>query len=74
MLGIYALSGRNLFTMTDISESFKLSVEYKSIQYDLIVDASSRHYFSGKNIEALKNEEHNVSHTLINVILKEAFR
>lgn len=31
MLGIYVTSGRNLFTMTDINESFKFNVEYKQI-------------------------------------------
>lgn len=74
MLGIYVISGRNIFTMCDIQESFKLNVEYKTIEYEVIIDSGSKHYFSGSKLSTLKMEDHNVAHTLINIIIKEAFR
>jgi len=74
MLGIYVISGRNIFTTCDINESFQMKVEYKGCEYQIIIDAASKHFFNGKKLSALKMEDHSVAHTLINIIIKEAFR
>jgi len=74
MLGIYVISGNNIFTTCDIPESFKMNVEYKSVVYEIIIDAGTKSFFSGNRLNSLKMEDHNVAHTLINIIIKEAFR
>jgi hypothetical protein len=49
-------------------------VEFKGIEYEITIEASSKHFFKGDNIGAIKMEDHNVANTLINIIIKEAFR
>lgn len=68
------VSGKNLFTMCDMDQSFKLGIVYNGLEYVVIVDANSKHYFSGKKLDNLKMEDHTVAHTLINIVIKEAFR
>ena len=51
-----------------------MNVEYKQAEYEIVIDACSKHYFSGKRLSSLKMEDHSVAHTLINIIIKEAFR
>ena len=51
-----------------------MNVEYKAAEYEIVIDACSKHYFSGKKLSSLKMEDHSVAHTLINIIIKEAFR
>lgn len=74
MLGIYVISGNNIFTTCDIPESFKMNVEYKGVVYEIIIDAGTKSFFSGNRLNNLKMEDHHVAHTLLNIIIKEAFR
>ena len=73
-MGIYVISGKNIFSTTDLQESFKLKVVNKGVEYEVFVDAGTKHFFSGESLSHLKMEDHNVAHTLINIIIKEAFR
>lgn len=74
LLGIYQISGKNIFTTSDIQESLVVKAEYKNQEYTITVDASTKAYFNGKKLSKLKMEDHNVAHTLLNIIVKEAFR
>jgi aubergine-like protein len=74
LLGIHVLSGRSLFTTTDLDESICIKAEFKSQQYDVIIDSDSKRFISGKNVGALKMEDHSIVHNLINIIIKQAFR
>ena len=40
----------------------------------MLINVDSKKFFSGKNIDAAKMEDHNVIHTLVNIIIKQAFR
>jgi hypothetical protein len=70
MLGIHVLSGRSLFTTTDLQESILIKAEFKSQQYDVIIDCESKRFISGKNMDVLKMEDHSIVHNLINIIIK----
>ena len=50
MLGVFVISGKNLFTTTDLQESMKLIVDYKQNEYEIIVEAESKVFFSGSNL------------------------
>ena len=51
-----------------------MNVKFRDIEYTLIIDASSKKYISGKNMEQARMEDHSVVHTLLNIIVKQAFR
>jgi hypothetical protein len=74
ILGLYVTSGRNVFTTTDLTESVIIDTTFKGIDYKVVIDYESKKYFSGKQLTSAKMEDHNVMHTLLNIILKEAFR
>lgn len=74
LLGLYVIAGKTIFTTTDITESITIESEFRGIKYNVIINHQSKNFFSGKELEKAKNEDHHVIHTLINVILKQAFR
>lgn len=74
ILGLYVTSGRSVFTTTELEESLSISAEFKGIKYDIVISVESKRYFSGKQISEAKMEDHNVMHTLLNIIVKQAFR
>ena len=74
ILGLYVTSGRSVFTTTDLDEDLTIKADFKGIQYVVIINAGSKQFFSGKHLETTKMEDHNVMHTLLNIIVKQAFR
>lgn len=74
IMDIHVLSGRSIFTTTDLEESILIKTEFKSQQYDVIIDVDSKRYISGKNTGMIKMEDHSIVHNLINIIIKQAFR
>lgn len=40
----------------------------------MTINAATKKFFSGKDLEKAKMEDHNVLHNMINVIIKQAFR
>jgi hypothetical protein len=74
ILGLYVISGRSVFTTTDLTESLLIKTEFQSTKYDVLINAESKKFFSGKNIATSKMEDHSVIHNLINIIIKQAFR
>jgi hypothetical protein len=47
---------------------------HKKKDYLILIDAGSKHFVSGKDVNSVKMEDHALIHTLINIIIKEAFR
>lgn len=47
-------------------------VNFRGIDYRVFIDVETKHYFSGKGVG--KMEDHSVIHTLLNIIVKQAFR
>ncbi len=72
ILGLYVQSGRSVFTTTDLTESVSFNPSFRSIDYRVLIDVESKTFFSGKSMG--KMEDHNVMHTLLNIIVKQAFR
>lgn len=74
ILGLYATSGRCVYTTTDLDEDVIISAEFRGISYEVIINVASKTYISGKQLEGAKMEDHSVMHTLLNIIVKQAFR
>lgn len=74
MLGVYAISGLNVFALTELYEDIKFDYWMKSQQYSIFIKASSKTVFSSDKISDLKNKDVSMGSTLINIIIKEAFR
>ena len=74
ILGLYIQSGRNVFTTTSLDETVTMNVKFRDIEYTIIIDATSKKYISGKHITQAKMEDHAIVHTLLNIIVKQAFR
>ena len=50
ILGLYVTSGRSVFTTTDLEESLVIKAEFRSIQYEVIINVESKTFFSGKQL------------------------
>ena len=74
LLGLYVISGKSVFTTTDLSESLLIQTEFQSVKYDVTICADTKKFFSGKQLSQAKMEDHNIIHNLINIIVKQAFR
>lgn len=74
ILGLYVNSGRSIFTTTDLTDSLLIITEFQGSKYEVLINAESKKFFSGKNLANSKMEDHNVIHTLINIIIKQALR
>lgn len=51
-----------------------MDVKFRDINYTVIIDAESKKFISGKNLTQAKMEDHSIVHTLLNIIVKQAFR
>lgn len=67
-------SGRSVFTTTKLDESLQIPCEFRGIQYEVLINQESERYISGKQLTASKMEDHTIMHTLLNIIVKQAFR
>jgi hypothetical protein len=75
ILGLYVTSGRCVYTTTDLDESIVISAEFRGINYEVIINVDSKTFISGRQLEgAAKMEDHAVMNTLLNIIVKQAFR
>jgi hypothetical protein len=74
ILGLYVPSGNSVFTTTDLSESIVIKTEFQSTKYEVLINSDSKKSFNGNSLENAKMEDHNMVHTLINIIIKQAFR
>lgn len=70
ILGLYVISGKSVFTTTDLQESLLIKAEYKSNKYDVLINADNKKFFSGKSLNTSKMEDHDVIHNLVNIIIK----
>ena len=51
-----------------MTESVAFTPIFRGIEYRVLIDIESKHFFSGKNVG--KMEDHSVMHTLLNIIVK----
>ena len=70
ILDIHTISGRNLFTTTDLQESILIKSEFKNQEYEVLIDVGTKHFVSGANMDSLKMEDHSLVHNLINIVIK----
>ena len=74
LLGQYVLAGKTVFTTTDLDESLLIEAKFNQMDYLVKINHESKKYFSGKQLQSAKMEEHNVIQTLLNNIIKQGFR
>ena len=74
IMGIYVISGKNIFTPTLLEESILIKAEYKSQEYDVTIDSSTRHFLKAIGTDGVKMEDHCLVQNFINIIIKQAFR
>lgn len=74
ILGLYVISGKSVFTTTDLQESLLIKAEFRSNKYDVLINADSKKFFSGKSLATSKMEDHDIIHNLVNIIIKQALR
>jgi len=51
-MGVYVLSGSNIFTSCELVDSIKFQVQYKSVDYDIVIDHTTKHFFSAKDLSS----------------------
>lgn len=74
ILGLYVTSGKMVFTTTDLDESVEIKTNFKGIDYDICINADTKNFISGRSMTGVKMEDHSIMHTLLNIIVKQAFR
>lgn len=74
ILGVWCMSGRSVYTLADIGDTLMMQAEFRGIKYDVIINAESKRHISGRNVSEFKMEDHAMIHTLLNIIVKQAFR
>lgn len=74
IMGIYVISGKNIFTPTILEDSILIKAEYKNQEYDVTIDASTKHFLKAESTEGVRMEEHCLVQNFINIIIKQAFR
>jgi hypothetical protein len=74
MMGIYVISGANVYTTEPLVESIAFLVMHGGTQYTVLVEKETEKFIKGGDSKSLKMEDHCLYHTLINILIKEAFR
>jgi hypothetical protein len=74
LLGLYVISGKSVYTTSDLSESLLFKTKFRDMEYDVLINAESKSFFSGKTLTNCKMEDHNMIFNLINIIIKQALR
>lgn len=73
-LGTYVFSGRNCFTIKKLTEPMTFTAKFRETTYTMTIKVENVHTFNCRDMEDIKMEDDHVAHTLLNVIIKEAFR
>ena len=71
-IGYYVVSGKMIYTLTELEETLIFKTTYRGVQCTIKIDTET-----GSNIhltDNFENKNNDVSQNLINVILKQAFR
>ena len=71
-LGAYVVSGKTIYTLTELDETLVFKTTYRGEQAQITIDKDTgcQIHLTG----TFENQENDVSQNLINVILKQAFR
>lgn len=73
--GVYVCSGQNIYLLNELEESISFPVAYKGQQLTVNIDADTMRtvMLSGED-SRFENADNDIRHTLINIIIKQAFR
>lgn len=74
ILGVWCSSGRSVYSTSDIDDSLLIEADFRGIKYNVVINAESKRLISGKNLTTFKGEDNSMIHTLLNIIVKQAFR
>jgi hypothetical protein len=71
-LGLNVVSGESIYVLTELEESAKFDVSFRSVKYTIVIDKSSQSIVQLNG--EFSNSANSVSQNLINIIIKQAFR
>lgn len=74
ILGVYVISGMNIYTLNQIDEPILIVTTIKGTQYTLTIDATTEKAISLAENNKLIVKDNSVMDHLINIIIKEAIR
>ncbi len=70
LLGLYVISGRSVYTTSDLEESLLFKTDFHGIEYEVLINTESKTFFSGKSLATAKMEDNNMVFNLVNIIIK----
>jgi hypothetical protein len=50
ILGLYVISGKSIFTTTDLEESVLIQAEFHGVNYDVLIGVDTKKRFDGKSL------------------------
>lgn len=71
---MHVISGRSIYTMTDLADTLVFETQFRNIDYRVTISAESKRHFSGSTLQTSRMEDHNVVFNLINIVIKQALR
>jgi hypothetical protein len=70
--GLYVVSGKSIYLLSDLSESVSIDVTFRGTKYTILIDSKEvQHVHLSTNFV---NDQNSVHQSLINIIIKRAFR
>nr|AEX87971.1 Otiwi9 [Sterkiella histriomuscorum] len=73
-MGLFLESGRTIFTPQDLEEDIIVNTQHEGNDYVIRIVSDTKVFFTDKFLKSTKMEEHAVMHTVLNNIIKQAFR
>lgn len=73
-LGLFVESGRTIFSPVELEDDLIIETKHEDNEYVIRIVAATKVFFTDKYLKSTKMEEHAVMHTVLNNILKQAFR
>lgn len=70
--GLYVVSGKSIYLLSDLSESVSIDVTFRGTKYTIVIDSKDVQHIQLST--SFVNDQNSVHQSLINIIIKRAFR
>jgi hypothetical protein len=70
--GLYVVSGKSIYLLSDLSESVSIDVTFRGANYTILIDSKDVQHIQLST--SFVNDQNSVHQSLINIIIKRAFR
>ena len=74
IIGLYVISGFNLYSPVELQDSIVIKTTYKDQSYEITIDVDQKRLISGNEINEAPVQDSTLMNNLVNIILKEAIR